>query len=321
MRTTRGSGPADIVGGADGGVGDGLARALGAVSLGLGMAALAAPRTVCRLSGVDDSVQARMVVQLAGVRELGHAAGLLGSRRPGGWVWTRVIGDAVDLTALGVALTHRRGGRRRRAATATAAVAGITAVDLIAALRSTRSARAQKRAMRLRAAVTVNRRSDELYRFWHDLANLPRFMHHLESVRPDGDGRSHWAARGPAGKTVEWDAEIVEDLPNQMIAWRSLDGAAVPNSGRVRVVPAAGGRGTEVRVEMEYAPPGGAVGKAVAALFGEEPKQQVMDDLRRFKQVIETGEVVQSDGSPQGTSLRRQAMQRPARPMATKPGR
>jgi uncharacterized membrane protein len=101
-----------------------------------------------------------------------------------------------------------------------------------------------------------------------------------------------------------------------MIAWRSLAGAKVPNSGRVRFTRAAGGRGTEVRVEMEYEPPAGALGKAVAKLFGEEPMQQVRDDLRRFKQVIETGEVVRSEGSPDGTSVRQQALQHPARPLA-----
>jgi uncharacterized membrane protein len=269
-----------------------------------------------RLVGLDDSAMAPPMARIVGVREVGHAAGLLMGRRPVGSVWSRVAGDAMDLSTLAMAMMNRRGERRRRATIATAAVVGITAVDVLTALWSTRSMRGRGRAMRLQAAVTVNRPSDEVYRFWRDFQNLPRFMNHLQSVNADGDGRSHWTAKGPAGRAVEWDAEILEDRPDQMIAWRSLAGAKVPNSGRVRFTRAAGGRGTEVRVEMEYEPPAGALGKAVAKLFGEEPMQQVRDDLRRFKQVIETGEVVRSEGSPDGTSIRQQALQRPARPMA-----
>jgi uncharacterized membrane protein len=297
-----------------------LARSLGGLSFALGVASIAASRAVCRLAGVDDSMMAPAVVRVAGVRELGHAAGLLGTRRPEGWVWTRVAGDAMDLTALAMAMRGRRDERRRRRTVlATVAVAGITAADVLTAIRATRFMRARERAMRFKAAVTVNRPPDEVYRFWHDLENLPRFMYHLESVRMTGDRRSHWTAKGPAGRAVEWEAEIIEDKPDRVIAWRSMEGSKIPNSGSVRFMMAAGGRGTEVRVELGYAPPGGKIGKAVAKLFGEEPEQQVRDDLRRFKQVIETGEVAQSEGSPTGLSVRQQVMQRPARPMAGVP--
>lgn len=295
-----------------------LARGLGALSLGLGVACLTAPRAIARLGGVDDSTMAPAVLRMAGVRELAHAAALLGSGRPGGWAWTRVAGDAADLAALAVAVRNRQGDRRRRASLATAAVAGITLLDLLAAVQASRSGRAARRALRLRAAITVNRPSDEVYRFWRDFENLPGFMSHLESVQVDDYRHSRWTAKGPAGRTVEWDAEIVEDRPDELIAWRSMPGATVPNSGRVGFVRAAAGRGTEIRVELEYDPPAGAVGRAVAKLFGEEPEQQVNDDLRRFKQVIETGEVVRSDGSPDGTNLRQQMAQRPAQPVAAR---
>jgi uncharacterized membrane protein len=278
-------------------------------------------------------MMAPLALRGVGLRELGHAAGLLAGREPAAWAWTRVAGDVLDLTLMGRTMRHRHRNpllavrsmgresaacrsRRRRAAIVTGALAGITAVDVLVALRTSRTMGARRRAMSLRAAVTINRPSDEVYRFWRDFGNLPRFMHHLESVRTDGDGRSHWTAKGPAGRSVQWDAEITEEQPNRMIAWRTVDGTKVPNSGRVRFLPLANGRGTEVRVELEYAPPGGGVGKAVAKLFGEEPMQQVKDDLRRFKQVIETGEVVRSDGSPDGITLRQQLMQRPARPVA-----
>ena len=169
--------------------------------------------------------------------------------------------------------------------------------------------------MQVKTAITINRRAEDVYRFWRDLANLPSFMGHLASVEVTGNGRSHWTANAPAGRTVDWDAEIVEDKPNQRLAWRSLDGSQVSNSGSVSFTPAPGDAGgTEVRVELSYDPPGGAIGKVVAKLFGEEPQQQVTDDLRRLKQVLETGEVVLSEGSPEGTRTLRQVTQRPAQP-------
>ena len=168
--------------------------------------------------------------------------------------------------------------------------------------------------MTARTAVTIKRPVEEVYRFWRNLANLPTFMSHLASVEVTGDGRSHWTANAPAGRTVDWDAEIVEDKPNQRLAWRSLDGSQVSNSGWVSFTPAPGG-GTEVRVELSYDPPGGALGKVVAKLFGEEPQQQITDDLRRLKQVLETGEVVLSEGSPEGTRTGRLLKQRPAEPV------
>ncbi len=169
--------------------------------------------------------------------------------------------------------------------------------------------------MHLYASITVNRPADDAYRFWRDFENLPRFMFHLESVRVSGERRSHWIARAPLGRTVQWDAEIVEDRPGEVVAWRSAAGATVPNSGSVRFTPAPGGRGTEVRVEIDYSLPGGKLGAAVAKLFGEEPEQQVRDDLRRFKQVLEAGEVTRSEGSPLGTLAAAQPRQHPARPV------
>jgi uncharacterized membrane protein len=156
---------------------------------------------------------------------------------------------------------------------------------------------ARRQGIRVRKSITVNRPVDEVYGFWRNFENLPRFMFHLESVRVTGDGRSHWKAKAPAGTSVEWDAETTEDRPNERIAWRSVADAGVPNTGVVRFVQAAGGRGTEVHVDLAYEPPAGKVGQLVARLFGEEPGQQVEGDLRRFKQVLEIGEVTQSDAS------------------------
>ena len=153
------------------------------------------------------------------------------------------------------------------------------------------------RGIKVEKSVTINRPPEEVYRFWRQFENLPRFMEHLESVTTSGDdGRSHWVAKGPAGKSVTWDAEIINEQENALIAWRSLPGADVDNAGSVRFEAAPGGRGTEVRVVLEYDPPGGMLGAAVAKLFGEEPKQQVEDDLRRLKQVLEAGETATTEG-------------------------
>lgn len=158
------------------------------------------------------------------------------------------------------------------------------------------------RGIRVHKTVTINQSPEKLYSFWRNLENLPRFMNHLESVKVTGDKRSHWVAKAPVGTTVEWDAEIINEKENELIAWRSLEGADVDNSGSVRFQPASNGRGTEVKVEIQYSPPGGVLGAAVAKLFGEEPQQQVDEDLRRFKQLMEAGEIPTSEGQSSGRS-------------------
>jgi uncharacterized membrane protein len=305
-----------------------LTQTLGWFSLGLGLAPMGAPERLSRQVGVDDSRTATAVLRAVGAREFVHAAGLL-LRHPS-WVWTRVAGDVLDLTMLARALDRRHGWRRRRTAIATAAIVGITAADVYAAARiSASSARSQTRPTALApsrptrgrtldvtGAVTISRPVEEIYGYWKQLENLPGFMAHLESVRADG-GLTHWVAKAPGGRTVEWDAEVTEDVPNERISWRSTENASVSNSGTVRFAPAPKNRGTEVRVELQYSPPGGAVGAAVAKLFGEEPDQQVRDDLRRLKQVLETGQVTRSEGSPEGTKAFRQLAQHPAQPHAS----
>lgn len=171
--------------------------------------------------------------------------------------------------------------------------------------------------MKVKKVVTIDRSPEELYRFWHNFENLPRFMRHLESVEVTGNGRSRWKVKGPAGKSVEWDAEVTDDQPNKSISWRSLEGADVPNSGTVRFTPATGGRGTWVQVEFEYDPPGGKAGMWVAKIFGEDPEKQVFDDMHAFKQVMELGEVVLSDATIESTHI----LQSPGQPPETAPAR
>ena len=151
-------------------------------------------------------------------------------------------------------------------------------------------------------SVTINKTPEELYRFWSNLENLPRFMKHLESVRPLDDKVSHWVAKGPLGTTVEWDAEIINKKENEFIAWRSVEGATVSNAGSVRFEQQLGENGTVVKVSLSYNPPGGIIGATFAKLFGENPEQQIEEDLRRFKQVMETGETASVQGQSSGRS-------------------
>ncbi|QLE48872.1 cyclase [Nostoc sp. C057] len=154
--------------------------------------------------------------------------------------------------------------------------------------------------IKVEKTVTINKSAEELYRFWHNFENLPTFMKHLKSVNVYNEKRSHWIANAPLGNSVEWDADILEDRENEFISWASVEGADVDNSGFVRFKKAPGDRGTEVKVVLEYNPPGGALGATVAKLFGEEPEQQIGDELRRFKMLMETGEIATTEGQPSG---------------------
>ena len=170
--------------------------------------------------------------------------------------------------------------------------------------------------MELTSSTTVTSTPEEVYAFWLALERLPTFMVHLDEVRITGPTRSRWRASAPFGTSVEWEAETIEAVPGQLISWQSVKGGDIANSGVVRLLPAPGRRGTEVHVTLRYDMPAGQLGKAVAKYFGEEPSQQLDDDLRRFKQVIETGEVVRSDGAPGGKHARKEFPQHPAQPLS-----
>ncbi len=288
-----------------------LARAVGWFSIGLGLPQVAAPRDFAQAIGVSGDADSQTVVRLVGLRELACGVGIVARPRSSAWFWARVAGDLMDLALLGRALSSG-GAKQNRTAAVAAAVVGIAVQDLLLARQLGRAGRGK--GIHVTQALTVNRPVDEVYRFWRDFQNLPRFMDHLESVQVTGERRSHWKAKAPAGRTVEWDAEIVDDRPNELISWRSLPGARVPNWGTVRFRPAPSDQGTEIVLDMNYGAPGGPAGAFVGKLFGEEPRQQVKDDLRRFKQVLETGEVVRSDGSPEGQTARRHLKQCPAAP-------
>jgi uncharacterized membrane protein len=139
--------------------------------------------------------------------------------------------------------------------------------------------------------VSINRPRQELYAFWRDFTNLPLFMENIETIRVLDEHRSHWVVAAPGERTVEWDSVVTEDEPGSMIAWASAEGASVRNSGRIEFRDSTNGRGTVVTATIIYDAPGGAVGKALAKLFQREPNIQARRDLRRFKQLLETGEI------------------------------
>ena len=149
--------------------------------------------------------------------------------------------------------------------------------------------------------ITVNRPREEVYRFWRDFRNLALFMENVESVRPDDGQTSHWTVKAPAGRTVEWDSVLTEEIPNELLAWESAPGADIRNTGRILFRDAPGGRGTQLTAEIVYDPPGGDLGKLIAKLFQREPKVQARRDLRRFKQLMETGEIPTIEGQSKGS--------------------
>lgn len=208
----------------------------------------------------------------------GAALVLYGLRR-------RSMGGTV-LAALGAGLLYR-------------SVTGRSVLYRVLDLRLIRTTGGQQR-IEVAKTLTINRPPEELYRFWRNFEKLPSVMRHLDSVTVQDDKRSHWIAKGPAGRHIEWDAEIVNEKTNQLIAWQSCEGADINHWGVVRFVPAPGGRGTEVTVELEYEPIAGSFGASIAKLFGEDPAQQIEEDLRRFKQLMEAGEVPTTEGQPRG---------------------
>jgi uncharacterized membrane protein len=248
-----------------------LTKGLGAFSLGLGLAELAAPRAIARLIGVKPEGATPLIVRGLGARELAHGIGIFASPKS---VWTRLVGDLIDVAYVGLQFRHRD-AKRSRLWPALGALLGVGAFDLFAALRVMRNQLGKP----VTSTMTINRAPDEVYAKWRNFERLPDFMRYLDSVIMLDDRRSHWVAKTPVG-LVEWDAEITGDLPGRSIAWRSIS-PAMPLRGRVTFEPAPAGRGTEVCVEIASAP--------LTKMF---TRAEVTGDLRRFKQVMETGAVM-----------------------------
>ncbi len=293
-----------------------LPRGLGVFSAALGGVELSAPRPFLRSIGIRPTPFSTSMARVVGAREEAVVPGLLSRPRPSTWLWARVNGDLIDMALLGAALSDRRNDRRRVGAVA-AAVAGVTALDLYSAVRSMapKALGARDGVVHRTAAVTIRRPVAEVYRTFRDLERLPSFATHVVSVEMLDERRSRWTASAPMGRRVQWVAEIVDEEPERRICWRSVEKTAVPNQGCVEFRPAPGGIGTEMIVDIEYVPPAGVMGAAVARLLGEEPRHQIHDELRRLKQIMETREPIRSDASPDGIRTTRQVRQRPAQPL------
>jgi len=272
-----------------------LSVGLGWFSIGLGLAELTAPRSIARLIGIRHDAEAVSLMRAYGTRELANGIAILTEPDRSAWLWSRVAGDAVDL----VSLIQAEKLDSQKTTAATAAVLGVTALDLYCARRLAgaegRSARRPQSELQLTEAITVNRSIGEVYDFWRNFENFPRFMRHVEAV--DVSGRhSHWRVTGPVGISVEWDAELIEERDQERLSWRTVEPSDVVHHGSVRFARAPRSSATEVWVHLHYSPPAGRLGRGIAWLLGKDPESQVREDLQRFKQLMETGEVVISDG-------------------------
>lgn len=278
-----------------------LAQGLGWFSIALGALEVIAPQQTAQMIGARNSD----VLPLFGLREIAAGIGILSQQRPATWLWSRVAGDFMDLAYLASQHLCSRADSRRLGL-AMAAVAGVTILDIVCAERMSRRPKAADSAPRgdgsiyVRRAITINASPQELYQAWRKFDEFPRFMRHLKSVETTGDQTSHWVAHAPAGMTVAWDAEITADEPGRRLAWQSTSSVSVDHQGSVEFAAAPGSRGTELVVELFYRPLGGVMGASLANIFGESPEFQIQEDLRHFKQLMETGELTTTEGQPSG---------------------
>jgi uncharacterized membrane protein len=271
-----------------------LARFLGWFSIGLGLSEMVAPGAISRTAGARDH---KKLVRLYGMREMAAGVGILAQPKQPKWLWARVAGDVVDIASI-----IRGSQKRKRKATAgtLAAVAGVTALDVVCATRCSRETETAQ-AERAESSLLINRSPEECYRFWRNVENFPRFVSEIKSVRVTGDKTSHWTARLPRQSgSIEWDAEIIEDVPNQRISWRSQPRDGVSVNGTVTFEPAPGGRGTIIRVQLEYDQPGRSIAAPAARLIGKHPEQITHKSLYRLRQLMELGEILTTEGQSAG---------------------
>jgi uncharacterized membrane protein len=178
--------------------------------------------------------------------------------------------------------------------------AGMAALGGLLVYHGIRGTRETSRPIHVERSFTIMRPVEEVYQFWRNFENFPRFMQHLKSVRNTGERTSRWEAYAPMGMTVSWDAEVSDERPNEYLVWRSLPGASIPNRGSVEFRTSHQGSATVILVAIDYAAPGGKFGSILAKMFGEEPEIQVREDLRRLKQLLEAGEIPTVDGQSSG---------------------
>lgn len=271
-----------------------LGAFLGAFSLGLGLAEVAAPRWVARQAGIPAS--SANLVRLCGVREILTGIGVLTPGTRTGGLWARVAGDALDLALLGSSF-GKSGANAERLGIASAAVLGVSALDLLGAMKTEGSdghilPLLSREPAIARATVAINRPAGDLYRYWRDFRNMPRFMRMIRSVEILDDRRSHWTTKAIGGRSIEWTSEVSRDLPDEGISLRSVDPSDTEHSGSVTFSPLPAERGTSVSVEISS-----PRANALLEIFASK---KLHSDLRRFKQLIEIGEILTTEGQPAG---------------------
>ena len=280
-----------------------LARGLGWFSIGLGMAELVTPRAVTRALGLRGQ---EGLVRAYGLREIGTGIGILMAEDPAPWIWGRVGGDALDLATVVGGL---EGSKRGEALLALVALGGVTAVDVACgrqlgrdrekADRDGRGAGAPTNAPEAERSITIGKTAQELYERWRHPGTLTRVMAPFATVRASEGGNMRWQVAGPLGQSLDWETETTGDHPGEATGWRSLPGAQVPSEGSIRFRPATGGRGTVATLRVRFDPPGGLIGDAVAKLLGGLVPATVVDTaLRRFKSLVETGEIPTTERQP-----------------------
>jgi uncharacterized membrane protein len=220
-----------------------------------------------------------------------RAVSLLGGGAMALYGLSQRTGSGLLLAGIGAALAYRG---------ATGRCQVYEALGISTARRKERTSIPSGQGVKVEESVTILRSPPELFGFWRRLENLPRVMCHLEAVEQRDNRRSHWVAHGLTGN-IEWDAEIINERPNELIAWRSLDGSQIETAGSVHFQPAPGNRGTEVQVVLSYNPPAGQLGAGIAWLAGRDPESQIREDLRNFKRIMETGTLPTTEGQPRGT--------------------
>lgn len=269
-------------------------NALGWLSIGLAAAAVLAPRSVGRLTGLGDRSS---LLRLVGLRELASGLGLLTRENKAPWLAARVAGDVMDL-AIALAAVGPENPRRGRALATLGVVGAIAAADLSACGRAA-SGRDSAEAY-LHTAIVVNKSAQECYEFWRDVQNLPRFMRLVEAVEPIDERHTSWKIRGPGDVKLQWTTELTADEPSKRLAWRARDDLGLQHAATVRFQNAKGVRGTLVTVFAQYHAAVGTAAVGIRKLLGSDPASVLREDLRRFKQLIEAGEVPSTRGQPAG---------------------
>jgi uncharacterized membrane protein len=277
------------------------ARNLGILSLALGAGAVLMPRRLARLSGLEPS---RKWLPLVGLRELTAGIGLLATQDATPWLWSRVVGDGMDLAVILSSLLSPNNPRKTSAAVTTAIVAAITAIDIRESLRSSPSSDDARTTAApdalVSSSVIISKSPQECYGYWRDVSNMTRISPLVVSITVLDPRTSRWVIESPLGRKVEWESKITADTPGERISWRSVDGGGLYHAGVVSFSRATGGRGTLVNISMHIRIPGGAAGMGLAKLLGADPHSEVREDLRRFKQLLEAGEVPTTQGQPSG---------------------